>query len=398
MSHKCQPGICPSWGRGFSVKLRELCVIGLACTVIDAGAQIANGAIAPQPVEAASQLPLPKTQGTGAAGVGGPKKGVDPQSPAGNDASIITLPAGSLVIVPSGAAQILNAKKDEPSTVLAILTAVAWPVAAIVIAIVLLRTQEIRDLLSRVSHKATELKVAGLQITLSEGAAATIDDLQKLVDRLPKAHEKWAYNSRVVDQFGRVIQELQGYLKTASGASGKRVPPDDYRSFRFTLHVRDVLLNDSYRQLVNYVGADQGRAGRVFSTRRGIVGLVWRLETSTFLCRSYTSQDLIEKWGMTSSEARATRKDKKAYLAVLLRSEIDEPLGILYADSESSTLFENPQGSNDDEKRSAQQRVFDGFATKVREASTSRGLTKSLQDLEESRSKIVRLDLYHSEE
>lgn len=265
--------------------------------------------------------------------------------------------------------------------------ALAWPLAALFIVIRILKFPDVSAFLARVPGRIMQVGVAGLEIKLSEGASATVDDVEKLLGQIPATHAEWLSHSHLSNQFQLVVSDIKKYLTTTEFDCGAPLEAVDFAHFRFTLHVPDVLLENTLRQLVDYVGNDRGKGGRSFSVRRGIVGKAWRLRTSQFLAKSYTEEELVELWGMTWEEAIDTSGQKSTYLAVFIKSTSGIPLAVLYADSNftASKLFGRSTGSDP--------QVFEKLERKVSESCDQRKLRDSLEQLELARKKVKRINL-----
>jgi len=279
--------------------------------------------------------------------------------------------------------------ENSAATWATIVTACLWPIVTLVVVLRLLKEPQIKLALTKLSRRVTQLKVAGLEIELSEGAVATLDDLQKLIGQIPETQSDWLSNTHLNAQFRFVVTDIQQYLLTQNPDFVFALSKDDLDKFRFTIHVQDVLLRHSFRQLVDYVGYERGNRGRIFSSRRGIVGLTWRLEESSFECAEFTEDDLIRKWGMTRDEAKDTSKKKSVLLSFVIKNDQGLPLAVLYADAADSKLF--------DPDRSTTLKPLETFKhleAKVFEFCKNRGLTDSLQKLEDARIKIKQMDIY----
>jgi hypothetical protein len=272
----------------------------------------------------------------------------------------------------------------------AVLGSIAWPLVAGIIVFRLLRAPQLAVLLAYASRRVTQVSVAGVQLQLSEGAKATLDDLQTLLSTIPETHQEWVKNTHVEDEFQLVISDLRKYLCTQSITNPIPIDGDDFGTFRFTLHVPDVLLTHSLRQLVDYIGNDRGGGGRMFSSRRGIMGLAWRLQESHHNSHAaYTEDELVAKWGMTRAEAKYTKAGKTVFLVFVIRSEQGLPVALFYADSANSKLFEPARtgGQSSDH-------VFKDLTQKVNDFCKERGLTSSLEQLEKVRITLKQVDIY----
>ncbi len=271
-----------------------------------------------------------------------------------------------------------------------VLASIAWPVTTLILAWLVLGHQSVRDLLGRISQGATQIKVAGLELELTPQAKATIEDLQTLIAQVPATHHEWVANTHIGDQFRRVVREIRSHLCDAAvHPFSSALPEADFRNFRFTLHVPDIVLTHSVRQLVNYSDGSGGRAGRIFSTRRGIIGLAWRLEKSRYRQAAYNQDELVEYWGMTRSEAEETSSAKNILLVFLVKSPAGEPLGMLYGDAGSSTLFDVARLTVSTDE------AFEVLAAKIQNICDALGLTASLLELEKARKKVTQVDIYY---
>jgi hypothetical protein len=344
----------------------------------------------PGAASAAANMPSAKKDGEAAPS----------NSAALKESPLAKLPGGGYVLLPlTDAAQLTAGGKKEwtealPPLVVSLLTSIAWPVAAVLITWWFLKTPQIQVFLTRASRRVTELSVAGLEIKLSEGATATLEDLQKLMGQIPDTHKDWVSYSRLGPKFQMVVSDIKNYLTTAACDSGKPLQTSDFALFRFTLHVPDVLLTHSFRQLVDYVGSQRGGAGRIFSMRIGIIGRAWRMERSEYVPSDiYTEDELIEKWGMTRAEAHDTTGGKKIHLAILIKSAQKLPLAVLYADATESKLFDSSRASVSGNNLSNDE-IFKRLEKIVTDSSDSNGLTKSLGDLEDARAKVQQINLY----
>jgi hypothetical protein len=291
----------------------------------------------------------------------------------------------------TGAAERKEPQKTWLADAAALLGSVAWPTVALIIVFRLLKMPQVAVLLTHVSRRVTEVSVAGVQLKLSEGAAATLDDLKKLLGTIPETHQEWVKNTHVEEEFQLVISDFRDHYLSTSSGSAAQIELSDFGNFRFTLHVPDVLLTHSLRQLVDYVGDDRGGGGRMFSSRRGIIGLAWRLQQSQHKSHapSYSETDLIEKWGMTRAEAKDTKGGRSVFLAFVIRSEAGLPLALFYADAKETKLFDSFRIN-----ASSEEAVFANLERIVLESCKKRGLQASLEQLEKVRVTLKQVDLY----
>jgi hypothetical protein len=306
------------------------------------------------------------------------------------------LPSGGYVLLPSAEVSV-SAKKENVfvesvNVATSLFAAIAWPVAVLIVALRCLKTPQVMDLLNRIFLRTTQLTVLGLEIKLNESGTATLSDLQNLIDQVPETHRDWVANSHLTTGFEQVVSGIKEYLTTSRCDSGPPLDQKDFGQFRFTLHVPDVLLAHSLRQLVGYMGNDRGKAGRIFSERHGIIGKAWRLQRSDYVSQhGYTEDQLVELWGMTRSEAKDTTGGKNIFLAVYIKSQQGVPLAVLYADSTDSELFKTSRTTLEEDK------VFDRLNNEVFRLSKEHGLIESLEKLENTRIKLPQFDPYERE-
>jgi hypothetical protein len=337
-------------------------------------------------------------------GAAAPPAASAPASAASTAASAPALPAldGYLLLRLSDAGAVLQqasppksaAEPDGLATLATVLAAWAWPAAALIGLLMLLRAPQVQLLLDRLPRHLTQINVAGLEFKLSAGAQAALSDLEKLIGQVPETYRDWIGSSNVDGQFQLVVADIKTYMSTDSLEFGTKLDRDDFNQFRFTLHVPDVILEHSLRQLVDYAGCDRGKAGRVFSMRTGIIGKAWRMEQSQFVAdNTYDEDDLVEIWGMTRPEARDTSSRRKEHLAVLIRSPQGLPLALLYGDARApgTELFDHTRLNG----RSPAQ-AFSNFERAVTKACQDRGLVQSLQELDLQRRRIRQLDPYRA--
>lgn len=101
-------------------------------------------------------------------------------------------------------------------------------------------------------------------------------------------------------------------------------------------------------QSVDYVGSEDGGAGRVFTIHAGVIGRVAReAEPRTFdRPADMTFADwvhyLVADLGMTEDAAWATRKDRFSFFGVPIKSPGGEQVrGVVYLDAETPEFFDD---------------------------------------------------------
>jgi hypothetical protein len=154
--------------------------------------------------------------------------------------------------------------------------------------------------------------------------------------------------------FRKEIQEKLDGLSTQQGVSEKHqrvidahFPEAHKLKMRSTIHVPDMLFADTLYQLIDYYPESEGRHGRIFSIRYGIIGKAWRLRKSQWALNwidpdGKKEESLVDEWGMTKEEAQKDIGEKRSSASLILYGVKGNPVGILYVESPSETAFGNP--------------------------------------------------------
>lgn len=303
----------------------------------------------------------------------------------------VLVPVTDLAALPKGIPK--ETKSETPNwgtTIAAIAGAVMWPLVTLVLVLFALRTPQIQALLNFLNRRTSQIAILGVEIKLNDAAEATIDDLKTLVGKVPQSHQAWVHNTHLLEQFRSVIAQLKAYLETHhTGYSRALCDVDELKKLRFTLHVPDIVFSHSLRQLVDYMGFGRGGAGRLFSVRRGIIGLAWRFQESRHQARDFSEDELVELWGMTRLEANDTSSGKTLLLAFVLKDDRNLPLGLLYADGDIPGFFAPARiGKHTPEQ------AFSHIDQKVAEFAKGNGLIASLGELEKARVGVTQLDIF----
>lgn len=141
--------------------------------------------------------------------------------------------------------------------------------------------------------------------------------------------------------------DLRGCLHVIHGAVAglKEVssPPNGW--LRIAFHKVD---GTRLEQSVDYVGSEDGGAGRIFTIHAGVIGRVAREgEARTFdRARDMSFEDwahyLVAELGMTEDDAWATRKDRFAFFGVPIKSPGGEKVrGVVYLDAQTPGFFDD---------------------------------------------------------
>lgn len=176
-------------------------------------------------------------------------------------------------------------------------------------------------------------KVAGIEFTLDPGnarelraksTAVVLGDYERKANELVARYKIWPHFQRVVE---------------------KVIKPAAHGGFRATLHIQDILDQQSLYQLVDYIHAGEqqgpvGTHGRRNSIRFGIIGRAWRLGRSDYDPQVSTDTDqLIEKWGMTRDEAARAGRGRQSFAVILLHDSTGSCPGLIFIDGLQANLL-----------------------------------------------------------
>jgi len=136
---------------------------------------------------------------------------------------------------------------------------------------------------------------------------------------------------------------------------------DDYRA---TIHIPDPLYENALYQLLDYYPRGAGH-GRTFSSRNGLIGLVWRIDEPGEWKQSdaISIPVLMRDWGMTRREAaerRVVDKTKVMMAQPLHDATGSRQVGVLYLDSGNEHVF-----GNDDQRRQLREQLDQLFRARL---------------------------------
>jgi len=219
---------------------------------------------------------------------------------------------------------------------------ISWPLVTLIMFIVLTRSNKFqKNIFGRLN--ALKLGAGSVEIKLSESNATdvkiTIQDLftnyRKQIDALfAKKVNQLSIPESLQNLFEHEVKPL--------------LDPDIIPNVRCTVHVEDVLINDSLYQLLDYFPKGKG-AGRVKSTRYGLIGLVWRHRRDYIQARvSVDPDELVRQWGMSREEAlqAVERSARKSFAGFLLKSSKGHIVGIFYMDHPDQCAFGDPESED----------------------------------------------------
>jgi hypothetical protein len=213
--------------------------------------------------------------------------------------------------------------------------ALVWPLFAILV-IALLSTGPGRQLVRPLLARLKTFKVGAFAFELTEEGATeargTIEDnFRSYRTTIQREYDRQAHIYSIPEKHSAVMDHLR-----ERGLLEKSV----WRNLRSTIHVPDILFDDTLYQLLDYYPAGGG-AGRAFPVRRGIIGLAWRKRDDEVegTVPVGKPENLIVYWGMTRDEVTAAGQGRKSFLCVVLRDKAKSPVGVFYLDSRDDKAF-----------------------------------------------------------
>ena len=162
--------------------------------------------------------------------------------------------------------------------------------------------------------------------------AANHRDSRAAVDRSPR-------------DLAGCLHILHAWVLKRKGIAAER-QEEALRAFRLTLHV--VVDEERYQQVVNYVGGPPDKAkcaGRIWSTKMGLVGRVIRYGTSDPMLMSSMSDgegflaELVKDYGYSREEARDLTPGRRSAMVVPITKEGGAVIACVYADSSEVGWF-----------------------------------------------------------
>jgi hypothetical protein len=215
---------------------------------------------------------------------------------------------------------------------------IAWPLVTLVALMALFVSRESRAAFSGLLSRITNIKAGNYEVSFS------ISGAQKLKRDVEQSLTDFAGQGRIeYDRAARtytVRDHLESAVRTIVEISRKLKIPNgdgiDLKNVRATVHMPDVVFEDSLYQLTDYYPKGRGR-GRRFSSRYGAIGLAWREEKSKHWNMNDPKsnvEELIQRWGMTEAEANHAQKYEAGF-CIILRDETKQRCGVLYLDTDS---------------------------------------------------------------
>ncbi|MER9484094.1 hypothetical protein NKI74_33130 [Mesorhizobium sp. M0494] len=271
---------------------------------------------------------------------------------------------------------------------------VSWPVAAVLTAFILVRSELVHSLFLSTASRVKSLDLFGFSVELTEQIKELRRESDDLFRILPAVQESVAKElkarvtqANIEPAFSRLVCHVSKEIKRLKA---------DFQPHRCraTIHVEGVLFSGQLMQLLEYVSGEGvllpgRRAGRTFSIRRGIVGRVWRSHISEVrgvLPTDAVSANADERrrhiaqiWGLTEEEARHVERYPSYISVPFLYGK--SKTAVFYMDSTLEQAF--PEEAAD------QLSTFIKSATSEEQIDSALGDLDSLMDLRNTKAEAL---------
>jgi hypothetical protein len=214
-----------------------------------------------------------------------------------------------------------------------------WPVVIGILVLYTLNSKKSIEALTRLGSLISSVKIPG-GLELNFQTAAAIKTTQEEVLK--------SYRRQVIGQYSSVDAKYQISSTVSRIIEDKIKPFFDSQSlnpdFRCTIHVRDILFENSLYQLIDYLPRKwttlgKGGRGRAWSIRFGMMGRCWRLEQTEYQGSVPTDQiKLMTDWGMTKAEAETSSRSQTLFCHMIFANN-KSPLASFYLDAENKDAF-----------------------------------------------------------
>jgi len=209
----------------------------------------------------------------------------------------------------------------------------AWPLAAIIAVFFLASSRTLQQGARSVFQRVSKLKAGSYEVSFSqEGARRLKRDLEESLadfgDQSRTEYTRSVRTHRLKEILDTVLKQMLEISKVIEAPDGDGIREKNVQA---TVHILDVLYEDSLYQLVGYIPSGGGD-GRRFSTRFGAIGtalrsgknIYWNIKTTEL-----SADRLITHYGMTSAEA-ARAEEVEYALAMPLRDSKGTTPGVLF--------------------------------------------------------------------
>jgi hypothetical protein len=211
--------------------------------------------------------------------------------------------------------------------------AVLWPVLIVILIWYLLHSKAAITFFQQLGGIFSTLKIpGGLEIGFATAVKSSQEEvLSNYRKQVISKYDGLAKQYEIEDILGRIVN---GPIKKFFAQNN--IPQPDLRC---TIHVKDILFDNSLYQLTNYVGRGKGGKGRAWSVRRGMIGRSWRLEENYRKGTVPTiPRDLIESWALTREETESITAIQ-TMLCYVVKEENQSPVAMLYLDAKEANAF-----------------------------------------------------------
>lgn len=251
-----------------------------------------------------------------------------------------------------------------------VLQAWAWPITILLLVVAFLLwvsySTAAKPFLVAVFGRVRRVTAFGVEFDLSEKAAIqTRNSVEAGFDEI---------HQNLKRQFDLLVstEDLNSKLFAIADQAVRTVLSSEEarNTYRCTIHIPDVLFEDSLYQLLDYQPSGGGR-GRTRSVRLGIIGRCARLNRADIKSNvTVQTTQLVEQWAMTTAEASSIGRDRRSFAAIPLFNDHHQLLGIFYVDAKPENAWGDPHLDSDPENHP--------LCTAVRDKATDQGVIAAL--------------------
>lgn len=212
---------------------------------------------------------------------------------------------------------------------------ISWPSVFLIIFAFLVFSKKVRKAFIELLKPFQKIKVGSAELVLNKEESAKISKSIKNTftgyrEQVNSEYDLFVERYNISIKLEAVVEEMKNY---------PNVFKKGIKNLRCTIHMPDILFDNTLYQLLDYYPGGQGK-GRIKSVRFGIIGKAWRLgKPITQGQVSTNSEDLIKDWGMTRNEATIAGVSRQSLSCVMLRDKSTLPVGIFYMDAEEKDAF-----------------------------------------------------------
>ena len=213
----------------------------------------------------------------------------------------------------------------------------AWPVVALLALFFTLVSRDLRYGAAALIRRVSRVRAGNYEVSFSSEVARRLkrdveQSLSEFSDESRKEYDRAARTHRIRDLLREAVKDLRAASKVQGMPDAEGIQANRIMA---TVHVPDVVFEESLYQIVDYVPSGSG-SGRRFSVRYGAIGHAWRSGNSSHYNTNdpqHSEDDLVAKWGMTRDEAQRYRKSGLA-ICLVLRDAQGKQTGLLFIAAE----------------------------------------------------------------